>query len=178
MENTLALALLLIVVGLVLMIAELFLPAHGMLIVAGLTIIVVGVLLSFSYGGITTGFLTMLAVFVVVPTAFALALQAWKHSPMSRKMILRSGAEDDATVATMPVHLELEQLRGRYGRAVSYLRPSGMVDFDGRRVDCITEGMMVEAGTFVRCIDVRAGRVVVRPMDPPELAGLENLEIT
>jgi len=49
-------------------------------------------------------------------------------------------------------------------RAISALRPSGVVDFEGRRVDTVTEGMMVEPGQWVRCVDVQANRVVVRPV--------------
>ena len=32
----------------------------------------------------------------------------------------------------------------------------------------------VEPGTWVRCIDVKAGRVLVRPVDKPDLGELEN----
>ena len=74
-------------------------------------------------------------------------------------------------MAAMPVNLELEQLRGRYGKTVSSLRPSGVTDFDGRRVDTLSEGDMIEPGQWVRCIDVKAGRVIVRHVDrPPDLA--------
>ena len=48
-----------------------------------------------------------------------------------KRMILADSDEDD-TLANMPVLLELESLRGRFGRAVSTLRPSGITDFDGR----------------------------------------------
>ncbi len=74
----------------------------------------------------------------------------------------------------MPVNLELEQLRGKVGRTLSSLRPAGVVDFDGRRIDTLTEGMMVEPGQWVRCIDVKAGRVIVRPVDKIDTGGLEN----
>jgi membrane-bound serine protease (ClpP class) len=74
----------------------------------------------------------------------------------------------------MPVHIELEQLRGRFGRAISALRPAGVVEFDGRRVDTLTEGMMVEPGQWVRCIDVKAGKVIVRPVEKPDLGDLET----
>ena len=55
----------------------------------------------------------------------------------------------------MPVNLELEQLRGRYGKTLSALRPAGVTDFDGRRVDTMSEGTLIEAGQWVRCIDVQ-----------------------
>ena len=32
----------------------------------------------------------------------------------------------------------------------------------------------IEAGGWVRCIDVRAGRVIVRPVDEPRISDLEN----
>jgi membrane-bound serine protease (ClpP class) len=177
MEHALVFALLLIAVGLILLVADLFLPTFGVLMALGICAIIVGVWMTFYHGDPTTGFLTLLGVFISVPLVLGLAYHIWRRSPMSRKMILPSGADDDATVAQMPVHLELEQLRGRFGRAVSPLRPAGIVDFDGRRIDTITEGMMVEPGTWVRCIDVKAGKVIVRPTDAPKLDDLENIDI-
>ena len=72
----------------------------------------------------------------------------------------------------------LEQLRGRYGRTVSSLRPAGITEFDGRRIDTMSDGTMIEPGQWVRCIDVRAGKVVVRQVDrPPDLADMEPTEL-
>jgi membrane-bound serine protease (ClpP class) len=88
-------------------------------------------------------------------------------------MVLQA-PQDDATVAQMPVNLELEHYRGQFGRAISSLRPSGVADFDGKRVDVLTEGGAVEAGEMVRCLEVRAGRVIVRRVDPIDLKTLEN----
>ena len=88
-------------------------------------------------------------------------------------MISTDPADDD-TFATMPVNQELEVLRGRFGKAISSLRPAGVVDFDGRRVDTLTEGMMVEPGQWVRCVDVRAGKVIVRPAERPSISDLET----
>ena len=91
---------------------------------------------------------------------------------MGRRFILTAG-DEDATVAAFPVNQDLEQLRGRIGRTLSALRPAGVVDFDGRRIDTITEGMMVDPGQWVRCIEVKAGKVVVRPVEKPNLDDLE-----
>lgn len=174
MDNmSLMLALVLIAVGLVLMVAELFVPTGGILFAVAVGAIVVGVAIPFFYGDTQTGLLTLLGVFIVVPLFTSLLFQLWPKTAIGRRLI-KSGPEEDATVATMPVNLELEQLRGRFGRAVSSLRPSGAVDFDGRRVDVLTEGRMVEPGAWVRCIDVKAGRVIVRPVDKPDLGSLEN----
>jgi membrane-bound serine protease (ClpP class) len=99
----------------------------------------------------------------------------WPKTPMGRRLF-QTGSEEDATIASMPVIAELEMLRGRVGRAVSPLRPSGVADFEGRRIDVLTEGLMVEEGTWVRCIDVKVGKVIVRPIDEPKLSDLENAD--
>ena len=56
----------------------------------------------------------------------------------------------------------------------SVTRSDGL--FEGKRIDTITEGMMVEAGDWVKCIDVRAAKVVVRPIPKPDIGLLENIQ--
>jgi membrane-bound serine protease (ClpP class) len=171
----LTVAYLLIVLGLALLVAEVFIPSGGLLFVGSTLAIIAGVAMAFVYGDSSTGMLTLLVVFVAGPILAAAALYYWPRTPMARRFIL---PDQDATLAQMPVNLELEQLRGRYGRAASDLRPAGAAEFDGRRVDVMTEGMMVPAGAWVRCVDVKAGKVVVRQVDQPNLGDLESAEFT
>jgi membrane-bound serine protease (ClpP class) len=131
------------------------------------------VVLTFLYGGVGIGVATAAGVFVALPVTVRLALYFWPRTSMGRQFFLTEQPED-ATVAALPVNQELEHLKGRIGRTLSALRPAGMVDFDGRRIDTITEGMMVDVGQLVRCIDVRAGKVVVRPVEKPDLGDLET----
>jgi membrane-bound serine protease (ClpP class) len=171
------LAFILIGAGIVLLLAELFIPS-GIFFVLAVAAIVGGVVLTFTHSNETyIGWITLISVFIVLPALGSMILHYWPRTPMGKRFFLNR-PEEDATLASMPVNLELEQLRGRFGRTLSALRPSGIVDFDGRRVDTITEGMMVEAGQWVRCIDVKAGKVIVRPVDRPNLADLENADFS
>jgi len=174
MESNLILAYVLIVVGFLLLVGELFFTS-GTLLVLALTAIAAGVALAF-YEGSTTGVYTLLGVLIALPVFGGLMARYWTRTRFGRRMLL-TAPDEDATVASMPVNLELEQLRGRFGRAVSDLRPSGVCDFDGWRVDTITEGMMVEAGQWVRCVDVRAAKVIVRPAEKPNVGDLENIQL-
>jgi membrane-bound ClpP family serine protease len=169
------LAYLLIAAGLFLLLTELLFPS-GVCFALGACAIVGGVAMTFIYSeDVYTGWLTLLFVFVAVPMVLHVVVRFWRKTPMGKRFFLES-PEEDATVASMPVNVELEQLRGRLGRTLSALRPAGVTDFDGRRIDTITEGMMVEAGQWVRCIDVKAGKVVVRPVDKPNLGDLETAD--
>jgi membrane-bound serine protease (ClpP class) len=169
-------AYLLIVVGLLLLVLEVFLPSGGLLFTLSLLALAIGVGLTFVYAEDTsTGVITLVALLVIVPVLTSVLLHYWPRTRLGRRFIL-AGPEDDATLASMPTNLELEHLRGQYGRTVSALRPAGITDFGGKYVDTITEGLMVEPGQWVRCIDVRAGKVIVRPADPPKLSDLENAD--
>ncbi|WP_020475905.1 NfeD family protein [Zavarzinella formosa] len=167
---------LLIILGIVFILAELVLFTGGILAGIGAMISLVGVALLFAFGSTETGLTALLSLCIGAPLFGALIFYVWPYSPMSRKLI--KSVEDDVTVANISGNLELEQLRGRIGRVVSPLRPSGIADFDGQRVDVITQGMMVETGAFVRCIDVRAGRVVVRPTEKPSANDLETADFS
>jgi membrane-bound ClpP family serine protease len=162
----LALGLALIAAGFLLLVAELFIPSYGLITVLALSSIVGGVILIFLHDT-TAGVYALVGVFIALPVVAWGLMYIWPHTPIGRLFVLQSPAED-ATVASMSSHQELNELKGRIGRALSALRPAGVVDFDGRRIDTITEGMMVEAGQWVRCVEVRAGKVVVRPVDRPD----------
>jgi membrane-bound ClpP family serine protease len=170
----LVLAYVLIVAGLLFLLLELVFPTGGALFALSVCALIMGVAMTFIYGeNPATGVLTLIAVFIAAPVLSGLLLHYWPETRLGNFFFLKS-PDEDATIAAMPVNLELEQLRGRFGRAVSALRPAGTVDFDGRRIDVLTEGMLIEQGAWVRCVDVRAGKVIVRHVDKPDLGDLEN----
>lgn len=173
MDN-LTLAFILIGVAFVLTVAEFLLPTGGILLVLAGCADLVGLVMVFYYGDQYLGFATLAVEALVLPLLAGLFVYVWPKTPMGRRMIVRSEDQESATVASMPGNVELEQLRGRLGKVVSLLRPAGVADFDGRRVDCLSEGMLIEPETWVRCIDVKAGRVIVRPVDKPNLTDLET----
>jgi membrane-bound ClpP family serine protease len=162
----------LVLLGLILMAAEVFLPTGGILLVLAIAALIAGIAMSF-YSDITQGMITLLAVFILIPVTGPILLHLMPRTRLGKKLFLEA-AQEDASVAAMPVNLELEQLRGRYGKTVSSLRPSGITEFDGRRVDTLSEGDMIGPGQWVRCIDVKDGRVIVRHVDRPrDLADMD-----
>ena len=167
----LSFAYVLIVAGLLLLAAEMFIPS-GVLSVLAICALVGGVTIAF-LNDPYHGWFALLLVFIAVPVLIGLIFHFLPKSTVGRWLTL-SGMEEDATLASMPVNLELEQLRGQIGRTLSALRPAGVVDFNGRRIDTITEGMMVEPGQLVRCIDVKAGKVIVRPVDKTDAGDFDT----
>ena len=53
-------------------------------------------------------------------------------------------------------------LVGRTGTALTPLHPAGAARFDGERLDVVTGGEFLPAGTGVRIIEARGSRIVVQ----------------
>ena len=57
-----------------------------------------------------------------------------------------------------------EELLGKEGVTVSYLRPSGIALFEGRRLTVIAEGEFIEAQRPIKVVEARGSRVVVKAL--------------
>ena len=158
----LTIALVLMALGILLLLAEVLVPTGGILVVGALLFFACGVGIILYYGTLTEGVVAMGGLAIGGPAAFYVGVLAW------RRLSLDSELDAGATVVTsQPQVGELERLKGRTGKTVSPMRPSGSVEFDGKRVDAMTEGIMLDAGVWVRCVDVRWGQVIVRRMELP-----------
>lgn len=166
MDWYLTLALALIVAGVAFQAAELFLPTGGVLIVAGAFCCAVAVAVVMLFGNTWEAF----GVAVVVAVGGPLTL--WQFGSFAQKRAAVLKVEPDADP---PPAAGLEKYRGRFGRTVTPMRPAGAVEIDGRRVDAVSEGPMIEAGVGVKCVAVRFGTLVVRPADTP--TGLDDLPV-
>jgi membrane-bound ClpP family serine protease len=169
MDTTfLTLGLFLIGIGFLLLLGDLFV-ASGVMLVLAVSSIAVGLVFLFKYDTMI-GIYATAGVLVAIPLVGGLILRLLPHTPLGQ--LTRLPPEEQAQANLR--HHELQALKGRVGKTLTALRPAGMVEFDGRRIDSLTEGMMVEPGKWVRCVDVRGGTVVVRPVDSPETFDLDT----
>ena len=95
-------------------------------------------------------------------------MHLWPQTPMGRRMTLQCPTPEDIDPHT-DRDRQLFALLGRVGRTITQLRPAGITDFDGRRVDTMAEGRMVEPNTLVRVIEVRGQRVLVREIQEDKI---------
>jgi membrane-bound ClpP family serine protease len=171
-------AILLILLGLLLLVIEVFVPSGGAITTLAIVALIVGVVMVFyapesEGGGRTSGFLAIAALFVLIPIVMGVAFHFWPKTPMGKKFFLPE-PEADSTFAALPEFEELEELKGQIGKTVTPHGTSGSTIIQGRRIDTKTEGLFVEAGRWVRVVDVRAGQVTVRPLSDDEVHRLPD----
>ena len=151
---TLLLALL--VAGITLLLAEVFLPGMvaGVLgVVCLLGVAVVG----FAEFGPQTGSLIVIGELVAGTLLTVLWMRFFPKTPLGKKYIL-----DPSTASHAPTRPE--KWMGSKGVALTDLRPAGSARLDGEKVDVITTGEHLEAGTRVRVVRVDGPSVFVRPV--------------
>jgi membrane-bound ClpP family serine protease len=157
----------LLLLGLMLVMLEVFVPTGGMLGFLSLTAILCGIGLAFYRGGLTYGFIFLVVTAVAVPTVLGLAFRWLPETSIGRRLLPTVPMSKDV----LPDSEERRALRalvGKIGSAKSTMLPSGAVIVDGRTIDAVSEGMPIEPGQPVRVIEVRGNRVVVRPVEEGE----------
>ncbi|HWC88407.1 MAG TPA: NfeD family protein, partial [Pirellulales bacterium] len=161
-------AVLLMALGLTTAIVELFIPTGGILGLVSLGSLLVSVWLAFREGPwVGLGFLAFAV--IAVPGALAMALRWWPQTPMGRRLLLEAPAADQV-LPDSARRRELKSLLGEIGETKSWMTPSGAVEIRGRVINALSEGLALEPGRRVRVVEVRGGRVVIRPVtEEPEV---------
>jgi membrane-bound serine protease (ClpP class) len=167
MESLLWPALLLFV-GLLLVVCEVFVPTGGLLGFLAVLAVLAGVVMAFFSHGLETGLLFLSITVVAVPVTLALAFRWWPRTPMGKRLLLELRRGDDV-LPDSPQRRKLRDLIGKVGTASTVMLPSGGVTISGLTIDAVSEGMAIEAGQRVRVVDVRGNRVVVRPVVDDDL---------
>ncbi len=174
---------LLILGGLLLLALEAFvIPGFGVAGVLGLAGIVAAVIRIFQDDAVTV--LATTAIGGGVLLGFLLWLLP--NTGLGRQLTLAerigggltgAGAGTGATTAAVPFDPakaklvgDRSDLIGRRGRALSDLRPAGVARFGDERVDVVSDGDYVAAGSTIDVLRVEGVRVVVRAVDPSTTA--------
>lgn len=148
----------LLVVGAILLLLETVLPGMIAGIVGGLCLLV-GVVLGYYEFGLETGTWILGGVLVAVMAGFCIWARVFPNTRYGRAFISKG--------VTGNIGAEKPELLHQTGTAFTQLRPSGTALINGRRVDVVTEGSLIEKGTPVKVVALEGMRVVVREATAP-----------
>ncbi|WP_397547044.1 nodulation protein NfeD [Rhodothermus marinus] len=166
---------LLFLVGVGLLLVELLvIPGFGIAGIAGILFMLAGLLaalignvgLSFpSAREIGRAIATLTSALILLGVGIAVLGRYLPRTRRFQELVLGTGLSrtQGYTAAATEV-----QLTGKRGRAVTPLRPAGVVEIDGRRYDVVASGQFVPAGTPVEVVRVQGSRIEVRSLAKPE----------
>jgi len=163
--------LLLAGLGLALLAAELFfIPGFGIAGALGIAALLGALVLSMTGAGDTAAVIVEAAWRVVIALLIALlaglaVLRFVPRLPFARRLVLASD------LGTGPAHgsapLSDQHWMGKRGHAASVLRPAGIADIEGERVDVVSDGALIERGAAIHVTHVDGNRIVVRQLPNP-----------
>jgi membrane-bound serine protease (ClpP class) len=160
--------LLLVGAGLLLLAVELFVtPGFGLTGILGLAALVGGLGLSLVGAGATWEVVLTAVGRVAVALLAALAaalglLRLFPRLPLGRRLVLETELATREGFASAP---ETDRAwLGKRGTAASPLRPAGIADIEGERVDVVSDGDFVDAGEPIAVVRVDGNRIVVRQL--------------
>ena len=162
--------LLLVSLGVVLVAIEVFvLPGFTVAGLAGIVALVTGLGMTLVGAGATSNAIIValgrvaISILVAMAAAFAL-LRLLPRLPFGRRLVLETGMRTDLGYVSAPE--SDRQWLGRTGTALSPLRPAGIAEIDGARVDVVSDGGFIDAGTPILVTRVDGNRIVVRASAP------------
>ncbi|HHV79290.1 MAG TPA: nodulation protein NfeD [Firmicutes bacterium] len=159
--------LVLFLAGLVLLTIEAFIPGFGVFGISGIICLVVSIYMASGTGG---DVLRELVISVVVAILFVAAMSRFA---IRRGLWARLSLSDEVKGTAGPSEGEVERLLGKKGISLTPLRPTGIARISGKRVDVITTGEFVAAGTEVEVVGVQGGRATVVPVQKEETSCLK-----
>ena len=150
------------VIGIGLLILEAFMPGFGAPGITGIMLEVVTLVMTwFEHGHVAT-LIVLLVVLLVLAIAISASLRSITRGRLSKSSLVLNETEsnEDGYRSTQ----DLAVFMGKEGTASTVLRPTGIADFDGVRLNVSSEGEYIPAGTQVRIIKMEGAKILVRAL--------------
>ena len=100
---------------------------------------------------------------VEIPVVLVISWKIFPRTGFGKAVLLEppTRPQGDAIADTK----SLTEMIGKIGKVITPLRPVGMVDFNGKRIECVAEGGFVDNGSDVEVIKVESTQLTVRLKD-------------
>lgn len=157
------LAIFLFLAAAALMVAEVFVPSAGLITMCAIACLVAGIAIFFTQGGPAVGWIGVGIAVVMLPTVWFIAYRLFPKTRFGKTVILDPPQQQGG--GGIPDSDKLNSLLGAKAVVISPLRPVGMCDFCGQRLECVAESGYVEKGKTVQVIRVTGTQLTVRVVD-------------
>jgi len=145
-----------------LIIAEVFVPSGGLISIFALACLIGGAVIFFRHST-TAGWVGVIIAVIMIPSVLVIAYKIFPKTRFGKSVTLTPPQRQKGDA--VPDTPELKELLGAVGLVLTPLRPVGMCDFSGQRVECVAEGGYVDKGKKVKVIHVQGTQLTVRVIE-------------
>ena len=149
--------------GVGLLVAEVFMPGFGVAGISGILLELACIVLTYLYHGGLAALGVTIVILAVIGIAVSLSLRSATKGRLSKSPIILN--ESETTADGYTATKDMDVFLGKEGDTTTVLRPTGMAEFDGVKLNVVSEGEYISKGTHVRIERVEGARIVVRPLE-------------
>lgn len=139
--------------GLIAIAVELFIPG-AIIGLCGAGCVVTSIIFAYLYVSNLLGHILLGLGICFIPVFFV----SW-YKLLSKTFSVRASEKDFSSARD-----RLDDLLSEEGIALTTLRPSGIANIKGNKIDVISEGEMISKNTRIKVIDVKGNRIIVKPV--------------
>lgn len=143
--------------GLVCVIIEMFHPGFGAPGILGSILLLVGVILYAKT--LIQGLIMIIIIIAILGVALTIVLQSASKGHLAKHLVLHDSLDESEGFSNLG---DLEYFVGSEGVSLTVLRPAGTADFNGVKLDVVSEGDFISKDTAVKIIKVEGHRIVVK----------------
>jgi membrane-bound ClpP family serine protease len=153
------LAVFLFVLSAALLVAEVFVPSFGLITLCSLGCLAGGLTIFFKLNP-AAGWVGVIAAIIMIPSVLVFAYKIFPKTSFGKAVSLdmpkRQKGEGIADID------EISKMLGSKGTTTTPLRPVGICDFNGKRLECVAESGYVERGKNVEVTKIEGTQLTVR----------------
>ncbi len=151
----------LLTLGLILCIIEMFVPGFGAFGISGIVCLLGGIVAKMLYGGTITQMIALIVIFaVILLIMFGIAVWSAKRGLISRSPIILKETALPENYAE--VDKSLQKLKGKEGLTVTVCRPCGTIQIDDKYYDASSVDEYLGKGTLVKVVEVDGEQIYIQ----------------
>ncbi|MEE9604021.1 MAG: NfeD family protein [Candidatus Scalindua sp.] len=141
------------IIGLIAITVELFIPG-AIVGLCGAGCVITSIVFAYLYVSNLLGHILLVLGICFIPIFFV----SW-YKLLSKTFSVKASEKGFSSARD-----RLNDLLSEEGIALTTLRPSGIANIKGDKIDVISEGEMISKNTRIKVIDVKGNRIIVKPV--------------
>ena len=145
-----------LLVGVALLVLEVFVPGFGLCGISGLILLTVGIVITWNTYGSVAGLAVTLIALALAGISISVSIKSAATGKLSKSALILN------RVTQSVEHEDTEALLGKEGVTATVLNPVGIAEFDGVRLNVVSEGNYMAKGAKVRIAQIDGAKIIVR----------------
>ncbi|HSH36735.1 NfeD family protein [Schnuerera sp.] len=145
------------VTGLILLVIEAIVPGFGLPGISGIILVILGTILAM--GSLSSALMSISIAIIITAIITMLLIKYGHRSPFLDKIVLSTHQKDEEGYLSS---FTKEEYLAKEGISISELRPSGVIEIDGQRLDALSDGGYIPKQSKIQVIRVEGSKIIVR----------------